>query len=191
MAIGLVNYPNRDTTDPTNYPDGRIKDDPAGLVGTPIKESTIGDYVQFFDYLLRSNGITPNNTPDNVTNTYQYIQGLLATVLNNYVVTTGNTWASLPVVLDFTKNRIMEFNAGNPNLGNAFTLPTTGISGTKIKVIGLNTGATGNYNTYTTVAGQKLFVKPGVSTGAVPINTGYLIEFECIANNIYSVTYNY
>ena len=76
MGRTLLNYPNTDTSDPSNYPDGRIKDDPAGITGTPIGEVTWGDMAMFFDKLMRFAGIAPNNLPDNETNGYQFMQAL-------------------------------------------------------------------------------------------------------------------
>ena len=76
MAKGIENYPNIDTTDPTNYPNGNIKDDPAGLIGTPINKLTTADIHQTFYRALNRSNITANNTPDNATNGYQYALAL-------------------------------------------------------------------------------------------------------------------
>jgi hypothetical protein len=76
MGRTLLNYPNTDTSDPSNYPDGRIKDDPSGIDGTPIAEVTWGDQSMFFDKLMRFAGINPNNLPDNETNGYQFMQAM-------------------------------------------------------------------------------------------------------------------
>lgn len=77
MARTLENYPNTDNTDPTNYPDGRVKDDPAGISGTPIDETTWGDWAMFFDKMMRMAGTASNNLPDNETNGYQLIHAML------------------------------------------------------------------------------------------------------------------
>jgi len=73
MAIGIVNYPNRDTSDLTAYPNGQIKNDPSG---TPVNVLTNGDVQIFFDKLLRIAGITANGLPDNETNGYQLVTAL-------------------------------------------------------------------------------------------------------------------
>jgi hypothetical protein len=72
MAIGIQNYPNIDTSDPTNYPLGQIKDDPTGIAGTPVDVETNGDIHQTFYRSLKQVSITASNTPDNATNGYQY-----------------------------------------------------------------------------------------------------------------------
>lgn len=74
MAIGIENYPNVDTSDPTNYPNSSIKDDPSGFFGTPVNRLTYDDLQQTFRRALTNTDIAPNNLPDNVTNTYQYAQ---------------------------------------------------------------------------------------------------------------------
>lgn len=72
MAIGIENYPNIDTTDPTNYPDGTIKDDPTGVSGTPINVLTTQDIHQTFWRALFQVQETASGDPDNITNGYQY-----------------------------------------------------------------------------------------------------------------------
>src|ERR1700761_9500711 len=111
MAIGIQNFPNIDTTDPTNFPNGRIKDDPAGVVGTPVKEETWGDMAIFFDKLMRMAGQTANNTPDNETNGYQYITALRS-VIDPPFITSGMTLGTSPAVS----------NNGSPNYNAAFKI---------------------------------------------------------------------
>lgn len=74
MAIGSENYTNIDTSDPTNYPHGSIKDDATGFSGTPVSKQTYDDIQQTFRRALTTTGIAPSNTPDNVGNGYQYAQ---------------------------------------------------------------------------------------------------------------------
>lgn len=78
MAIGIENYTNVDTTDPTNYPLGQIADDTTGTAGdgTPVDVDTMGDINQTFYRALAQGGITANALPDNVTNGYQYAEAL-------------------------------------------------------------------------------------------------------------------
>ncbi len=76
MAIGIENYPDIDTSDPSNYPNGNIKDDSTGVAGdgTPINVETTADIHQTFYRALAQGGITANGDPDNVSNGYQYAQ---------------------------------------------------------------------------------------------------------------------
>src|ERR1035437_6765884 len=78
MAIGVQNFPNIDTTDPADYPNGCQKDDPAGIVGTPYNKLTNNDYVATWDKILRYANIGANGLPDNETNGYQYFEALKA-----------------------------------------------------------------------------------------------------------------
>src|SRR6185437_471026 len=100
MAIGIQNYPNIDTTDPTNFPNGRIKDDPAGVVGTPLKESTIGDIHQFFAKILRLTSTSPNNLPEDEGNGFQYLKSLMNIIFPpferlGFQTDISNTWANV------------------------------------------------------------------------------------------------
>ena len=77
MARTLSDYLNTDNSDPANYPDGRVKDDISGIDGTPIAESTWGDWAMFFDKMMRMAGTGSNNLPDNETNGYQLIHAMM------------------------------------------------------------------------------------------------------------------
>lgn len=103
MCIGIVNYPNRDTSDLTAYPNGQIKNDPSG---TPVNVLTNGDVQIFFDKLLRISGITANGLPDNETNGYQLITALqqAARPYDCYVaaLTQSGTGAPTAVVMENT-----------------------------------------------------------------------------------------
>ena len=83
MAKGIQNYPQIDTTNPTAYPNGNIKDAPSG---TPVNVVTNADLHQTFDKLLRELGTTANNTPDNETNGFQYVKAMLQLLPNKYIV---------------------------------------------------------------------------------------------------------
>jgi len=82
MAKGVQNYPNIDTSDPTAYPNGIIKDTPNG---TPVNVLTNSDIHSTLDKLLRYQGTPANNTPDNETNGYQYLKAILQVLPNKYV----------------------------------------------------------------------------------------------------------
>src|SRR5579864_7860888 len=77
MAYGIQNYPNIDTTDPTNYPNGSIRDAAIGVAPTPVNRLTNGDVQMFFDKIMRLTAIVASNTSDDETNGYQYVQALM------------------------------------------------------------------------------------------------------------------
>ena len=60
------------------YPFGNIKNDTGANDGTPVDVNTYADFHQFFESLMFSAGITPNNLPDNTVNGFQLIQALEA-----------------------------------------------------------------------------------------------------------------
>jgi hypothetical protein len=124
MAIGIVNYPNRDTSDLTAYPNGQIKNDPSG---TPVNVLTNGDVQIFFDKLLRISGLTANGLPDNETNGYQLITALqhAARPYDAYVIALSQSGSADPTAV------IMENTlSGTPVLARSgagsFTITLTG-----------------------------------------------------------------
>lgn len=78
MSKGINNFPNMDTSDPTNYPNGQSKDNPGNNTGTPVNRLTLSDFQQFFAKLLRLAGITANNQFDNEGNGFQYLDAARA-----------------------------------------------------------------------------------------------------------------
>ena len=80
----LANFPIKDTSDLTNYPNGRLLDRSGSTRGTPINEFTNGDIHMMIDKLSRVFSIAPNNLPDNETNGYQSIN-LFQALVNAYV----------------------------------------------------------------------------------------------------------
>ena len=81
---GINNYPVVDTSDPTNYPNGCIKDRGIGLPGTPINKITNNDIQLFFDKMARNAGLTINGLLDSEGNGYQTLQAL-GWHINQYV----------------------------------------------------------------------------------------------------------
>ncbi len=75
MAIGLKNKPNIVPVS-GDFPDGRIKDNTGLNDGTPVNQLVYDDFHQFFAKIMRDSSTTPNNTPDNVTNGFQYVDAL-------------------------------------------------------------------------------------------------------------------
>jgi hypothetical protein len=76
MAIGVENYVNVDTSNPSDYPNGNIKNKtgPGATDGTPVSVHTYTDVHQTFYRALAQAGITASGDPDNVSNGYQYAQ---------------------------------------------------------------------------------------------------------------------
>ena len=84
MAVGIENYTNIDTTDPTKYPEGQIRNNNGSGNGTPVNTETYGDLHQFFAALLRIAGIAASGTPENATNGYQYLLAAKKILANRY-----------------------------------------------------------------------------------------------------------
>lgn len=74
---------NIDNSDPSNYPNGRIKNNTGSGNGTPVNEFVYGDIHEAKDKLMRLYGISYNGLPDNETNGYQLIEALIALASKN------------------------------------------------------------------------------------------------------------
>lgn len=111
MARGLQNLPNITAAD-SDYPNGRIKDNPGNNTGTPVNENSMGDIFQFFAKLMRTAAITPNGLPESEYSGQQYYQALRIACLpykyfaakltqtgtaNPVVVVLGNTIGTMVV----------------------------------------------------------------------------------------------
>lgn len=68
----------------SNYPNGRIKDNPGDGTGTPVSEQVYGDFHQFFDQLMNDVGMTPNGLPEGAYYSYQ-LNSALKQLIANYV----------------------------------------------------------------------------------------------------------
>jgi hypothetical protein len=75
MARNLTSIPDIQAPD-ADYPVGRIQNEDAPIVGTPIIEELYGDIVQFFHKLMRIAGLTHNGLPENETQGFQFISAL-------------------------------------------------------------------------------------------------------------------
>lgn len=96
--------PNIDNSDPVKYPNGRIKNNTGGGNGTPVNEEVYGDLHEAKDKLLRLYGILPNGLPDNETNGYQLIDGLIALATkNDFTLTLNESLGQLTVPLKLSK----------------------------------------------------------------------------------------
>lgn len=104
--IPLVNNANVDTSDPTNYPDGRIKDNTGPGNGTPVNRNVYGDLHSNISKMMRLYGIAPNQFPDNETNGYQIIEAIVALASKNdfiIPITTDGTDLSVDIKLNLLK----------------------------------------------------------------------------------------
>ncbi len=83
MARKLENKPN--VTAPGGaYSFGRIKDDTGAEDGTPVNEEVYGDMHQFFEKIMAEAGLTHNNSPENDTTGYQYLDALKKIIDNGH-----------------------------------------------------------------------------------------------------------
>lgn len=100
----LLNNQNIDNSDPSNYPDGRIKNDTGTGDGTPINENVYGDLHQTVSKITRLYGITPNALPDNETNGFQILDGIRGLASKNDFVldlTVSDGVLQVPIKLDY------------------------------------------------------------------------------------------
>lgn len=74
---------NIDNSDPTNYPNGRIKNNTGSGNGTPVNEFVYGDLQEAKDKLMRLYDISHNGLPDNETNGYQLVDALISLASKN------------------------------------------------------------------------------------------------------------
>jgi len=84
----LLDAGNVDNSNPADYPDGRIKDNTGAGNGTPVNEFTKGDIHQTFLKAKRLYGIVENDLPDNETNGFQMLDGIIALASKNDFILT-------------------------------------------------------------------------------------------------------
>lgn len=98
MARNKKNLSNIDNSNPTDYPDGRIKDNSGADDGTPVNEIVYGDIHEALAKLMRAAGIAYNDLPDNETNGYQLVSALEAQASkNDYVLDIGSAGGKLSI----------------------------------------------------------------------------------------------
>jgi len=106
---------NIDLSDPSNYLNGRIKDNTGAGNGTPVNERVYGDIHQFFAKLMNLAGLSFSGIPENETNGYQYIESIrsLATKNDlNYELSKSGSVLTLPIRLgSVTNNEIIRAKA--------------------------------------------------------------------------------
>jgi len=67
----------------SQYPYGRIKDNPGDNTGTPVNEAVYGDIHQFFARLFAVSGLVYNNLPDNAYTGFQFYSAFTLYVQRN------------------------------------------------------------------------------------------------------------
>lgn len=135
----LISNPNVDNSDPTNYPNARIKDNSGIGDGTAVNERTKGDLHQMVERLMILAGITANNLPDNVTNGYQIIDALIALASkNDYVfdLTTSGGVLQIPIKVALMKEGESLICKASSNLTSETTIKGSDNSVTAITVVG-------------------------------------------------------
>ena len=91
-----------DNSDPSNYLNGRIKDNTGAGGGTPVNERVYGDIHQFFAKLMNLAGLGFTGLPENEKNGYQYIESLRNLATKNdlsYNLSKDGSILTLPIRL--------------------------------------------------------------------------------------------
>jgi hypothetical protein len=118
---------NIDNSDPTNYPNGRIKNNGGSGDGTPINETVYGDLHEMKDELMRLAGIAYNNLPDNVENGYQLVEALKhLPTKNDFIQSLTSTATQYSVNLKLSRLKLNE----------TFIFKTTIAKGVQATIIG-------------------------------------------------------
>ena len=116
MARNKATLVNIDLSDPSNYLNGRIKDNTGSGDGTPVNERVYGDIHQLVAKLMNLAGLSFNLLPENEANGYQLIESLrsLATKNDlNYDLSKSGSILTLPIRLNkVTENEILRAKAG-------------------------------------------------------------------------------
>lgn len=81
MAIALENKSNVDPPD-SDYPYGRIRNNPGNNTGTPVNEQVYGDFHQFFARMLDQADVVANGLPDNDYSGFQYFEAMEQIIRN-------------------------------------------------------------------------------------------------------------
>lgn len=107
MAISKDTQTNIDNSNLTAYPNGQVKDDSGTGDGFPLIRVTMSDIYEFFDKLMRLGSIPFNNSFDNETNGYQFVQACQALAAKSDFVlplTTSSGVLSIPAKLGILQN---------------------------------------------------------------------------------------
>jgi hypothetical protein len=138
--IPLKNNENVDNSDPSNYPDARIKDNDGSGNGTGVNRSVYGDLHSNISRLMRLYEIVPTGLPDNETNGYQIIEALSALASKNdyiYPLTTnGTTTLSIDIKLSLMKNNEFLICLASANKTTETLIKGTGVTSMAITYSG-------------------------------------------------------
>lgn len=98
----LISQQNVDAPS-TDFPYGRIRNNPGNATGTPFDEALYGDIQQFFARLMFLSGLTPNGIADGNYAGWQLMDALRLAALpyRSYVINLIQTASSNPVVTIF------------------------------------------------------------------------------------------
>jgi len=121
MARNKATLQNIDLSNPSDYLNGRIKDNTGSGDGTPVNERVYGDFHQLVAKLMNLSGLAFNNLPENETNGYQFIDSLRNLAGKNdlnYELSKSGSVLTLPIRLGkVTNNEIFRakvtFNKGS------------------------------------------------------------------------------
>lgn len=116
MARDKSKLQNINLSDPSNYLNGRIKDNTGSGNGTPVNERVYGDFHQTMAKLMSLAGLVYNDLPDNETNGYQLVESIKQLASKNdynYELSSSNGFLTLPVRVNKLQiNEIIRAKAG-------------------------------------------------------------------------------
>lgn len=104
MARDKALQVNIDGSDPTNFPNKRIRNNSGSGDGTPVNEILYGDIHEFFAQLMRLYGILYTGLPDNTLNKYQLVEAVKSLASKNDFVlsiTEDSGFLKVPLKLGF------------------------------------------------------------------------------------------
>ncbi len=134
--IPLKSNDNIDNSDPSNFPDGRVKDNTGTGNGTPVNRNVYGDLHSNISRLMRLYGIVPNGLPDNESNNYQIVEALAALASKNdyiYALSTSSGILNIDIKLSYMKTN--EFLICRASADKTTETTITGIGPTTFAVL--------------------------------------------------------
>lgn len=176
MAIGIENTDNTDLPD-SDYPYGKVRDNPGDGSGTPANTKTLGDFHQFFARLLDKAGIVANGLPDNDYSGFQYFEALLELMggktkiieIGDWDMDADSTKIVPHGIADYTKIRSVRGVFKNDADTVLITIPY--VSNTLNDMVGVNSITASDINLIRTNAGQF----DSTNYNSTGFNRGFLI----------------
>lgn len=111
-----------------------------------------GDAVQFFAKLMNAAGITPNNLPDNTTNTFQLFTAF--TALSGLDIYTQASGSPDGKVINFTKDQNIQYGAVAPANVNFVLTKVGAIEGAEV-IIHLQLASIGNIISFSKLGSER------------------------------------